>query len=132
MPIRDAKVANRVLGKAVKAFAEGFVINFLPEREQPLRRLRFRHGSGCHFLLFVCLLFVDQGRHFCFSSYEASGALHYPIWARLDMAAITSEVIKSVGRRRWGAVRNGRRVLPINRENTVVTNLAAPVTKTNT
>jgi hypothetical protein len=69
MPIRDAKVAGSVLGKTVEAFAEGFVINFLPEREQPLRRLRFRHGSCCHFLLFVF-----QGRDFCFSLNQASGA----------------------------------------------------------
>src|SRR5215469_3881339 len=41
VPIRDAKVASSVLGKAVEALAECFVINFLPEREQPLRRLRF-------------------------------------------------------------------------------------------
>jgi len=34
MPIRDAKVASRVLGKTVEASAERFVINFLPEREQ--------------------------------------------------------------------------------------------------
>ena len=53
MPIRDAKVACCVLGKTVEAFAERFVINFLPKREQPLRRFRFRHGSGCHYLLFV-------------------------------------------------------------------------------
>src|SRR5271166_1459351 len=68
MPIRYAKVASRVPGKTVKAFPEGLVINFLPESEQPLRRLHFRHGSGCHFLLFVY-----QGRHFCCSSYQASG-----------------------------------------------------------
>jgi hypothetical protein len=68
MPIGDAKVANRVLGKTIEAFAECFVINFLPERKQPLWRFRFRHGSGCHFLFFVF-----QGRHFCCSSYQASG-----------------------------------------------------------
>src|SRR5215469_661588 len=45
MPIRNAKVASRVFGKAVEALAECLVINFLPERKQPLRRLRFRHGS---------------------------------------------------------------------------------------
>jgi hypothetical protein len=39
MSIRDAKVANRVLGKIVEAFTERFVINFLPERKQPFRRL---------------------------------------------------------------------------------------------
>ena len=39
MPIGDAEVASRILGKTVEAFAEGFVVNFLPERKQPLRRL---------------------------------------------------------------------------------------------
>jgi hypothetical protein len=37
MPVRDSKIEGCVLGKTVEAFAEGFVINFLPEREQPLR-----------------------------------------------------------------------------------------------
>jgi hypothetical protein len=53
MPIRDAEVASRVLGKTVEAFAERFVINFLPESEQPVGRRRFPDGSGCYFLLFV-------------------------------------------------------------------------------
>jgi hypothetical protein len=53
VPIRSAKVASRVLGKAVEAFAKRFVINFLPESEQPLGRRRFSYGSGCYFLLFV-------------------------------------------------------------------------------
>jgi hypothetical protein len=53
MPIRDAKVASRVFGETVKAFAERFVINFLPESEQPLGRRRFPHGLGCHYLLFL-------------------------------------------------------------------------------
>ena len=53
MPIRDTKVASRVLGKTVEAFAECLVVNFLSESEQPLGRRRFPHGSGCHFLLYV-------------------------------------------------------------------------------
>src|SRR5215472_1653228 len=65
MPIRDAKVAGCVLGETVETLPECFVINFLPEREQPLRRLRFRHGSGCRFLLFVY-----QRRHCCCSLYR--------------------------------------------------------------
>ena len=40
-PIPDAKVASRLLSKAVEPFAEGSVINFLPEREQPIRRSIF-------------------------------------------------------------------------------------------
>jgi len=52
------QVASRILSEAVEAFAEGFVINFLPEREQPLRRLRFGRGSGCHFPLFVRMRIV--------------------------------------------------------------------------
>src|SRR4029077_18138367 len=49
MPIRDAEVASRVLGKTVEALAERFVINFLPESEQPFGRRHFVHGSGCNF-----------------------------------------------------------------------------------
>jgi hypothetical protein len=51
--MRDAEVASRVLGKTVEAFAERFVINFLPESEQPFGRRHFVHGPGCHFLLFM-------------------------------------------------------------------------------
>ena len=53
MPICDAKVASCVLGETIEAFAERFVINLLPESEQPLGRRGFLHGSGCHFLRFV-------------------------------------------------------------------------------
>jgi hypothetical protein len=46
-------MASCVFGETVEAFAERFVINFLPESEQPLGRRRFPHGSGSDFLLFV-------------------------------------------------------------------------------
>jgi hypothetical protein len=55
MPIRDAKVASCVFGKTVEAFAQRLVINFHPECEKPLRRLRFRHASSYRFVFFVYL-----------------------------------------------------------------------------
>ena len=41
MPVGDAKVADCVLGKTVEALTERFVVDLLPEREQPLPRVGF-------------------------------------------------------------------------------------------
>ena len=45
LPIRNAEIADRILGEAVKTLAEGFVVNLLPHVEQPLRRFRFRKSD---------------------------------------------------------------------------------------
>src|ERR1700735_3664083 len=102
MPIRDAKIASFVFGETVEAFAERFVINFLPESEQPLGRRRFPHDSGypsfSSCIRVVILLFLLSGV-----------APPPPIWARSDPAAITSKVSKVMKIAReggWRAISN--------------------------
>ena len=41
MPIRDTEISNGIFGEAIETLAESFVVNFLPEGEEPGRRCGF-------------------------------------------------------------------------------------------
>lgn len=51
VPFRDAKTARGILHKAVKTFAKGLIVDFLPKSQQPFRRLRLREGQYGGFLI---------------------------------------------------------------------------------
>ena len=59
MPISDAQVAHRILGKAVKALAESFVINFFPHGQKPIRSRGFREGYRVHIILRIFIVYID-------------------------------------------------------------------------
>src|SRR5215469_5853205 len=48
LPIRNAKIADRILHEAVEALAEGFVVNLLPHLEKPLWWFLLRRATDLH------------------------------------------------------------------------------------
>jgi len=54
VPLCHAEAADGVFREAVKTAPKGFVVDFLPEIQKPLRRCGFLEGQ-CSFLIFFCL-----------------------------------------------------------------------------
>src|SRR5262249_3333419 len=93
-PPRIAKLPYKL--RTFEALTERFVINFFPEREQPLWRLRFRHGSVVtSFSSWISVVIFASPNIGISGVWDITRpAPSTPIWALSDTAAITSWVIK--------------------------------------